>query len=129
MYADHLDDLCRLANHPTRLEFDPGGERFAIHPLGGSRFSVNGSVEWEVSDIVRYNAAKLAIPVAGPAVATAELAKVAEAAGTSPVQHMNFPDHTGSFSVSHCGSGGQVILANEVLQLIRAKLGAGGYSC
>ncbi len=98
-------------------------------PLGGSRFSVNGSVEWEVSDIVRYNAAKLAVPVVGPAVAAAELAKVAEAAGTSPVQHMNFPDHTGSFSVSHCGSGGQVILADEVLALIRAKLGAGGYTC
>ncbi|MFN8615682.1 MAG: type IIL restriction-modification enzyme MmeI [Dehalococcoidia bacterium] len=40
VYADHLDDLCRLANHPTRLEFDPGGERFAIQKsvtkLGGS---------------------------------------------------------------------------------------------
>ncbi len=98
-------------------------------PLGGSRFSVNGSVEWEVSGIVRCNAAKLAIPVVGPAVAAAELAKVAEAAGTSPAQHMNFPDHTGSFTVSHCGTGGQVILADEVLALIRAKLGAGGYTC
>ncbi|MCA9830336.1 MAG: hypothetical protein KC495_07695 [Dehalococcoidia bacterium] len=98
-------------------------------PLGGSRFSVNGSVEWEDSDMARYNAAKLAIPVVGPAVAAAELAKVAEAAGTSPVQHMNFPDHTGSFTVSHCGTGGQVFLADEVLALIRAKLGAGGYTC
>lgn len=22
VYADSIDDLCRLANHPTRLEFD-----------------------------------------------------------------------------------------------------------
>ena len=39
VYADHLDDLCRLANHPTRLEYDTTGERFAVQKsvtkLGG----------------------------------------------------------------------------------------------
>jgi len=40
VYADHLDDLCRLANHPTRLEYDTTGERFAVQKsvtkLGGT---------------------------------------------------------------------------------------------
>ena len=41
VYTDHLDDLCRLANHPTRLEYDTTGERFAVQKavtkLGGKR--------------------------------------------------------------------------------------------
>lgn len=40
VYTDHLDDLCRLANHPTRTEYDQTGERFAVQKsvtkLGGN---------------------------------------------------------------------------------------------
>jgi hypothetical protein len=40
VYHDHLDDLCRLANHPTRTDYDQTGQLFAVQKavtkLGGT---------------------------------------------------------------------------------------------
>lgn len=99
--------------------------------LGGSRFKPNigTAVEWEMKDTVRFNAAKLAIPYIGPAAGGEELAEVIAEVLSSPVMHTQLPSHTGDISVASCGSGGHVVLADEVIALIENRAGAGGYQC
>lgn len=95
----------------------------SLDPLGGARFLPNppdaNHGEYRLSASVTYNLAALA---ASPAFFASDVLN-------NPVSHFQLNGKIGQVTVRHCGSGQQVSLANEYLNIISRRLGGFAQSC